>query len=450
MDARHQVTIADLLLSWFDVHARDLPWRREVHHSVRTDLIMRLREYANDLPCAGRLTLRRDPYTVVVSELMLQQTQVSAVISYYERFMERFPTVEMLADGDETDVLKLWEGLGYYRRARSLYALAKQVVEHHDGIIPPNKKSLLSLPGIGPYTAGAILSFAYDLPEPAVDGNVVRIFSRLDAQPHMRGDSKAMQSVFSRVRVLIPDDRAGDFNEALMDLGAIICKPSSPECAICPLQSQCQAYALNAVDQFPLRKDSEEKPVDKFSYVLLHRGDLVYVQRRPKGLLEGLYEFYPLAQTFGTGDELSLCASLDRKLRVGQLAKSLSEDLRVGEGTREYGDTSSPELGCFVLSRLDDTDSLGSDNSALSVLAGTADGVLSVSFIGDKKAVYSHRIWEVSCWEVEITAHAPCIGTNFVGEWVTLEELSELPFPAVLVPWRDAFIAQNHYPKNRL
>ncbi|HHW93534.1 MAG TPA: A/G-specific adenine glycosylase [Clostridiaceae bacterium] len=395
-----QLTVADLLLSWFDLHARDLPWRKSVPHPISSVFLNRLKEFIGDKVCRDRLTLRRDPYTVVVSELMLQQTQVSAVIPYYERFMECLPTVEVLALADEMEVLKLWEGLGYYRRARSLSALAKHVVENYKGMIPPNKKVLLSLPGIGPYTAGAILSFAYDLPEPAVDGNVVRIFSRLDAQPHVRGDVKASRFVRDRVQELMPDERAGDFNESLMDVGATICTPSSPACAHCPLKSRCQAYALDAVDQFPLRKDSEEKPIDQFSYVLLHRDDLVYVQRRQKGLLEGLFEFYSLAHHFGLEEEASICKSLHREFTVERCDSLLSENERV----------------------------------------------MSVHFVGERKAVYSHRMWEVSCWEVELISRSDMflqIDAEAVGDWVTLEELSELPFPTVLVPWRDAFVARH-------
>ncbi len=394
--------VADALLSWFDTHARDLPWRIDFSHLSSADFLNRLKVLVGEKPHVERLRLRRDPYAVVVSELMLQQTQVSAVIPYYERFMGRFPTVEELADACETEVLKLWEGLGYYRRARFLSALAKYVVEHHDGIIPPDKKILLSLPGIGKYTAGAILSFAYDLPEPAVDGNVVRVFSRLDAQPHVRGDAKAIRTVRDRVRALIPEDRAGDFNEAVMDLGATVCTPSTPDCAACPLQNLCQAYVLDSVELFPVRKDIEERPVDRFSYVLFSHDDLVYVQRRPKGLLEGLYEFYPVPRPYGAEEEASFRSSLNGELDVPQGGTLLSEGGHMAEKVR-------------------------------------------VNFIGDRKAVYSHRIWEVSCWEVDISTRPiafPSVDTDIAGEWVTLEELSELPFPAVLVSWRDAFIAR--------
>lgn len=430
IDSCHQTTIADLLLSWFDVYARDLPWRKDVSSTLRSFYSDRLSAFAGSLPYAERLKLRRDPYTVIVSELMLQQTQVSAVIPYYERFMERFPTVEKLADADETEVLKLWEGLGYYRRARFLSALAKRVVENYDGIIPPNKRLLLSLPGIGQYTAGAILSFAYDLPEPAVDGNVIRVFSRLDAHPHVRGDAKAFRAVRYRVRALMPGDRAGDFNEAIMDLGATICTPSSPDCAICPLNSQCQAHALNVVDIFPLRKNIEEKPIDRFSYVLLHRDNFVYVQRRAKGLLEGMYEFYSLPHPFGSEEEMSFRTSFIGDLKIARCANTPFEHGRVRDDVREY------EYG--------DGDSIKSSRDEGPADVGDLAEKMRVSFIGNRKAVYSHRIWEVSCWEVEVMTHIEDIGTDPSGEWVTIEELSELPFPAVLVPWRDAFILRFH------
>jgi A/G-specific adenine glycosylase len=436
IDDCHQLTIADLLLSWFDEHARDLPWRKDISATLRSFYSDRVSAFVDCLPFAERLNPRRDPYAVIVSELMLQQTQVSAVIAYYERFMERFPTIEKLADADETEVLKLWEGLGYYRRARFLSSLAKRVVENCDGIIPPNKKLLLSLPGIGQYTAGAILSFAYDLPEPAVDGNVIRVFSRLDAQPHVRGDAKAFRAVRNRVRALMTDDRAGDFNEAIMDLGATICTPSSPECSICPLHTLCQAYALNAVDMFPVRKDIEEKPIDRFSYVLIHRDNLVYVKRRAQGLLEGMYEFYSFPHPFGSEEEMSFRASLTGDWKTARYANCPFEHGRVREDVREYGDKKTLELE-------------DEDPSDIGDLAEQ----MRVSFIGDKKAVYSHRIWEVSCWEVELLSdieESSYISIDLSGEWVTIEELTELPFPAVLVPWRDAFIAQNHYPKNRL
>jgi len=235
---------------------------------------------------------------------------------------------------------------------------------------------------------------------------------------------------------LMPDDRAGDFNEAIMDLGATICTPSSPECSICPLHTLCQAYALNAVDMFPVRKDVEEKPIDRFSYVLIHRDNLVYVKRRAQGLLEGMYEFYSFPHPFGSEEEMSFRASLTGDWKTARYANCPFEHGRVREDVREYGDKKTLELE-------------DEDPSDIGDLAEQ----MRVSFIGDKKAVYSHRIWEVSCWEVELLSdieESSYISIDLSGEWVTIEELTELPFPAVLVPWRDAFIAQNHYPKNRL
>ncbi len=441
LDPKH--LLADTLLTWFDKYARDLPWRYVVSPSDKRALLGALEVYRDRLPEDVSLSIRRDPYTVVVSEFMLQQTQVTTVIPYYERFLEAFPTIQALAEANETDVLKLWEGLGYYRRARFLSAFAKQVVSEYGGVIPADKKLLLSLPGIGEYTAGAILSFAFDLPEPAVDGNIVRIFSRLDAEPHMRGDAKAIRSVRRRVTELIPASRAGDFNEALMDLGATICTPSSPQCAFCPLAKYCRAFELDEVDAFPLRPEVDEKPVAKFSYVLLHRNGSVFVRCRPKGLLEGLYEFFSLPKQFGKKDLADFQSSLKEELSTMHHDGETLRDHLIGENREDYS---------YRRQILKDISELIDQKN--------------IRFVGKKRIVYSHRIWEVSLWEVELSQRLdiddyPYLdlgdeidsGIQFVsdagvagrneGIWVTLEELSKLPFPSVLVPWRDDFIARH-------
>lgn len=440
LDPQH--SLADTLLKWFDKHARDLPWRYAVSPSDKRALLKAMEVYRDRLPEDISLSIRRDPYTVIVSEFMLQQTQVTTVIPYYERFLEAFPTIQALSKANETDVLKFWEGLGYYRRARYLSAFAKQVATEYDGVIPADKKLLLSLPGIGEYTAGAILSFAFDLPEPAVDGNIVRIFSRLDAKPHMRGDAKAIRSVRHRVTELIPESRAGDFNEALMDLGATICTPSSPQCTSCPLDKYCQALALDEVDAFPLRPKIDKKPVAKFSYVLLHRDGSVFVRCRPKGLLEGLYEFFSLPKQFRKKELVDFQSSLKEEFLKTDYKNEIFRDHFVGE---------SREVYTHCRKALKDISDLIKQKN--------------ISFVGKKRVVYSHRIWEVSLWEVKLSQRLgvddePYLDSRnekstigFVsdgrlpdhdkGVWVTLEELSKLPFPSVLVPWRDDFIARH-------
>jgi A/G-specific adenine glycosylase len=351
---------AQALLGWFDRQARSLPWRQ---------------------PSGG--SHRRDPYAVIVSELMLQQTQVTTVIPYYERFMERFPDFSSLAEADETEVLKYWEGLGYYRRARNLHALARQVIDEFNGRLPVDRKQLLGLPGIGPYTAGAIRSFAYDLPEPAVDGNVVRVFARLDAIAHQQGDPAGQRAVRERVSGLIPGARAGDFSEALMELGATVCLPGTPDCGFCPLARFCRALALSRVNDYPVKRKDREKPVSRLTYLLIHQESDVLCQRRPKGLLEGLYEF----------------VSLEGKM--------------TGEGQVR---------------------------DQLEALWGKM--ALNLTFRGEERAVFSHRIWEMALWEVDLSGSDGLLVTDKFNELIPVDhdDLGDLPFPAFLVSWRDDFI----------
>lgn len=198
------------LLSWYERSKRDLPWRRH-----------------------------RDPYYIWVSEIMLQQTRVDTVIPYFQRFIERFPTIRDLAEAPEEEVLKCWEGLGYYSRARNLQAAAKQVMERHGGIVPDTKAEVSALKGVGPYTTGAILSIAFNRPEPAVDGNVMRVLSRyflIEEDVAKAGTRTLMEELAAE---LIPEGRASDFNQALMELGALVCTPKSPQCLICPVMARC-------------------------------------------------------------------------------------------------------------------------------------------------------------------------------------------------------------------
>lgn len=366
--------LSDRILSWFDGEARALPWRV--------------------LPTRPESGLRRDPYAVAVSEFMLQQTQVVTVLAYYQPFMARFPSWQALAGSQETEVLKLWEGLGYYRRARQLRHLAQTLVEEFGGRLPKERQALLKLPGIGPYTAGALLAFAYDLPEPAVDGNVVRLISRFDASPHQQGDPKAQREVRERVLGLMPDQRPGDFSEALIELGATVCLRLSPACHACPINHQCQAFIQSRVDEFPIRAESLEKPVSQKTYLLYYDGRRIWCRRRPGGLLAGLYEFPALAGYYGE----------DRK---GELEGALRQ---------AYG------------------------------LFGQ-EGSVGLRFVGRRRPVFSHRIWELALWEWKpASPGGSLVGDRPDGEEGDLEafspeELAELPFPAFLASWRDAFLA---------
>jgi A/G-specific adenine glycosylase len=221
-DAVRDRAIVSRLCAWFDTARRDLPFRQG-----------------------------KNAYATWVSEIMLQQTQVKTVIPYFERWMQRFPSVEALADATEADVLSAWQGLGYYSRARNLHRAAKLVVANHAGRLPRESTALLELPGIGRYTAGAISSIAYDQPEPAVDGNVIRVLCRLDA---LRGDPRQRplaEALWERAAKLVQVSDPSRFNQALMELGALLCTPNKPACALCPLVGHCRGQALGLTEQLP-------------------------------------------------------------------------------------------------------------------------------------------------------------------------------------------------------
>jgi A/G-specific adenine glycosylase len=210
------------LLDWFRKHRRELPWRSS-----------------------------RDPYRIWIAEVMLQQTRIAAVVPYYDRFLERFPTVESLARAQQDSVLKLWSGLGYYSRARNLHRAAQEIVERHDGKFPAELESALQLPGIGGYTAAAVLSIAYDMPLAVLDGNVARVLARLDA---IEGDLRApkrWKQLGRRAQDLLARDAASDWNQALMELGETICTPRAPRCDVCPISHACMARKLGLVDEIP-------------------------------------------------------------------------------------------------------------------------------------------------------------------------------------------------------
>ncbi len=257
--------LAAALLDWYDIHARDLPWRAK----------------------RGR---RADPYHVWLSEVMLQQTTVAAVRAYFEKFINLWPTVHDLAAASLDDVLRAWAGLGYYARARNLHACARMVAGDLGGRFPETEEALRSLPGIGPYTAAAIAAIAFDHPHAAVDGNVERVISRLyaietplpDSKPHIRELAQA----------LVPGARAGDFAQALMDLGATICTPKSPACLYCPWTDHCAARRLGLAASLPRRKPKAAQPTRYGTAFWIEREDgAVLLRRRPeRGLLGGMME----------------------------------------------------------------------------------------------------------------------------------------------------------------
>lgn len=285
--------LSSLLLEWYARFARSLPWREQA-----------------------------DPYAVWVSEIMLQQTRVETVIPYYQRWMARFPTVAALAAADQQEVLQFWEGLGYYSRARNLHRAARLIVETSDGLIPDSVEGLRRLPGIGRYTAGAIASIAFGKDEPALDGNVRRVLARVfDIALPVK--SPQADRVFETIlRTHIPPGQAGDFNQALMDLGASLCAPRSPECSACPLAGLCKANALAIQDQRPVIQPRPRLPHYSVTAAVIWRADQVLItQRPPEGLLGGLWEFPGGKQE--SGETLEAC--LRREIR-----EELGVDIRLG------------------------------------------------------------------------------------------------------------------------
>lgn len=251
------------MLAWFSANARDLPWRRT-----------------------------RDPYAIWVSEVMLQQTRIDTVIPYYHRFLETFPTIDALAVADLDRLLKVWEGLGYYTRARNLHKAVQTVVRDYGSQIPNTFEGLLSLPGVGRYTAAAVASIAFGRPHAVLDGNVIRVLSRLDCVKEDPSKPKMRERLWQRAEDLLDPARPGDFNQAMMELGAIICLPRNPLCLTCPVTQQCFARQRGLQDKLPFRKKSAKLPLQVVAVGLIWKsGKLLIDKRKPEGLLGGLWEF---------------------------------------------------------------------------------------------------------------------------------------------------------------
>ena len=260
------------LLLWYREHARVLPWRSEP-----------------------------TPYRVWISEIMLQQTRVAAVLDYYRRFLEAAPTVAHLATLPEDQLMKLWQGLGYYSRARNLQKAARQIMEEHGGIFPNNYDAIHALPGIGDYTAGAISSIAFGLPVPAVDGNVLRVSARICGDADDIAAPATKKKVTHTLAQIIPVDAPGDFNQAMMELGATVCLPNgSPLCDKCPAAKFCRAYQEDRTAELPVKSGKKARRVENRTVYLLFHQNRVALRRRPdKGLLAGLWE-YPNELADGT------------------------------------------------------------------------------------------------------------------------------------------------------
>ncbi|MFC1757578.1 A/G-specific adenine glycosylase [Planctomycetota bacterium] len=251
------------LLKWFDSNSRDLPWRES-----------------------------RDPYKIWVSEIMLQQTQVATVRSYFTRFVKRFPNVRSLAKAEESEVLRLWEGLGYYRRARQMHRAAKEIVTEHGGKFPVTFNDVLDLPGIGRYTAGAILSIAHDQRQPIVEANTIRLYSRLMAYPEDPRTTAGQKLLWKFAETILPRSRVGDFNQAAMELGAEICVPNQPRCLLCPVAALCPTHLQGLQEQIPVAaKRVEYTDVEEIAVVVRRSRQILLRRCAENERWAGMWDF---------------------------------------------------------------------------------------------------------------------------------------------------------------
>lgn len=289
-------SFAPQLLAWYDRNARVLPWRSNP-----------------------------SPYHTWVSEIMLQQTQVATVLPYFERWVERFPTLESLANAELAEVLIMWEGLGYYSRARNLHKAARLVISDHGGELPAELKELIKLPGIGRYTAGAILSIAFNQRQAALDGNIRRVYTRLLNSKEPTETPQSEKLLWDFAERSLPPVRAGDFNQALMDLGAMICLPQAPDCARCPLKDECLAFQHGRQNDLPVKVKKSAIPHLIVGAGVVRRDSKVLIARRPpRGLLGGLWEF-PGGKLEASDQDIQACIrrelieELNLKVTVAEL-----------------------------------------------------------------------------------------------------------------------------------
>lgn len=307
-----QKIVQKSLLKWFDENQRSLPWRRSY-----------------------------EPYQVWISEIMLQQTQVATMLPYFERWMRELPTVEALAELPEDRLMKLWEGLGYYSRARNLQKAAKILVAENGRQVYDDAEKLLSLPGIGRYTVGAILSIAYNKDFPVVDGNVVRVLARLlDYRENVRDGGEFFWDAATK---LLPKGQARFFNQALMEFGALQCTPKSPNCAVCPLQKECGAFAAGTQNELPKKGPVQAKKAISVAIGIIHKDGKVFIQkRRAEGLMAGLWEF-PGGQV--KADE-SVGVALKREIReeLGVSVKNVRPFMNLKHAYTSY----QVDLHCFL------------------------------------------------------------------------------------------------------
>ena len=345
----NKLTFQKQLIEWYLEEKRNLPWRNT-----------------------------SDPYKIWVSEIMLQQTRVDTVIPYYNRFIDAFPTMQDLADAQEDVLLKQWEGLGYYSRARNLQAGVREVVESYNSIVPKTRDEISSLKGVGPYTAGAVLSIAYGRPEHAVDGNVMRVLSRVLLIKEDIAKPKTRKIFEKAVTEIIDHEDPSSFNQGLMELGAIICTPTSPKCLLCPVRENCAAYYAGEQNDLPVKtKNKKTKALQYDVYIAQNDSNHLLMQKRPDtGLLASMWQFPMIERSLKEMDTVPLL-----------------EDRFAIHFAKEH------DLGTF-------------------------------------KHIFSHLTWEMECFvghAVEGIVPEDC-------KWLTLEEIKEVPMPVSMLKIYQAYV----------
>lgn len=340
---------ASALLQWYRQVKRDLPWRQT-----------------------------KDPYHIWISEIMLQQTRVETVKGYYQRFLALFPTIHVLAAAPEAQVLKAWEGLGYYSRARNLQKAAKIIVFEHNGYFPREYETILKLPGIGAYTAGAVASIAFGAREPAIDGNVNRVAARFFGIREDIGAPKVQRQLRGHVTASLPMEHVGNYNQALMELGATVCLPGIPKCDLCPWRDSCDAYAEGDADALPIHEKKRPPKTMDVAVCLVTYENQILVTRRSQRMLQGLFVF--------------------------DLIEEETDEARICEALLEQG------LACAP----------------------------SPTFLGTARHVFTHRVWEMRLWHFTLTTKPNDeILSALHAHFVDKPALLALPFPTAMKAARE-------------
>ncbi|MVO99786.1 A/G-specific adenine glycosylase [Paenibacillus lutrae] len=417
------------LLAWYLIHRRDLPWRRS-----------------------------RNPYHIWISEVMLQQTRVDTVIPYFHKFTELFPTVEALATAPEDEVLKAWEGLGYYSRARNLQQAVREVHEQYGGTVPDSKEEFSSLRGVGPYTSGAVLSIAYNKPEPAVDGNVMRVLSRYFLIEDDIAKPAARIGMEKLARDLIPEGAAGDFNQALMELGAMVCTPRSPQCLTCPVMDQCAGRLAGREETLPV-KTKAKPPMPERRLVALIEGEgenagRILIRQRPQeGLLARMWELPHVVLGPSAGGPDAPMAAVSPGTAEPGADEAAAQSAAGDAGTvlaapGDPGDAAAGGIAPASAARRGrrgaagsaDSPAWGGDARNMALLqSALADeehvDVLPQEWIADTNHTFSHLYWDMKVYRCRLggSAGAPAGQLPYRYRWMAPEEMERYAFPNVFL-----------------